>query len=113
MRKTAGEMIRQRRLELHMSQEELAKKTGYSDKTAISKIESSKRDLSQTKIMTFAKALRTSPLYLLGYTEDPTPHLGLSTQSTRLLIDRFESASEDTQRAICLLLGIDYASLQG
>lgn len=108
MQKQVGKMIKQRRLELHMSQEELAKKLGYSDKTAISKIESSKSDLTQSKIVQFAKALNTTPLYLLGY----EPSHGLSTQTTRLIIDRFESAPEDTQRAICILLGIDYASLQ-
>lgn len=40
-----------------MSQDDLAKKTGYSDRTSISKIEAGKVDLSQSKIVQFADAL--------------------------------------------------------
>lgn len=36
----------------------------------ITKIESGKVDISQKKIMSFAKALDTTPAYLMGWTED-------------------------------------------
>lgn len=58
--------IKKKRLELGMSQDELAKKTGYKDRTSISKIESGKVDLSQSKIKAFAMALDTTTSELLG-----------------------------------------------
>lgn len=66
-----GLRIRERREALKMSQTELAKITGYSDKTAISKIENCHSDLTQSKILTFAKALHTSHQYLMGWTDNP------------------------------------------
>lgn len=50
-----------------MSQDELAKMTGYSSRTSISKIEKGEVDLSQSKIKVFADALGTSPELLLGW----------------------------------------------
>ena len=58
--------IRNRRITLHLTQDELAKKMGYSDKSMISRIESGKIDLSESKIMEFAKALGTTPMALMG-----------------------------------------------
>lgn len=60
--------IKNRRLELGMTQSELAKKMGYSEKSMISKIESGKVDLPQSKIVDFAKALNTTPSALMGWT---------------------------------------------
>ena len=64
-----GERIRSRRMALKMSQDELAKKLGYSSRSAINKIEKGINDVSQSKLFDFAKALRTTPTYLLGYSE--------------------------------------------
>lgn len=58
--------IKAKRLELGMTQDELAKKLGYSGKSMIAKIESGKVDLSQSKIIAFAKALDTDPGELMG-----------------------------------------------
>lgn len=66
---TLYENIKARRLELQMSQEQLAKLTGYSDRTSISKIEAGKVDLSQSKIKLFAAALQTTPAQLMGWEE--------------------------------------------
>lgn len=62
--------IKQRRLELGLSQTELAKLVGYADKGMISRIENGKVDLPQSQIEKFAIALQTSPSYLMGW-EDP------------------------------------------
>lgn len=66
-----GLRIRERREALKMTQTDLAMLTGYSDKTAISKIENCHSDLTQSKILTFAKALHTSHQYLMGWTDNP------------------------------------------
>lgn len=62
--------IRKRRLELKMSQEELALKTGYKDRSSVAKIEKGLVDLPQTKIKLFAKALNTTEPELIGYEEN-------------------------------------------
>ena len=65
-----GERIRKKRLELGLSQEELAKKVGYKSRSSINKIEGDGRGLPQTKIVAFANALETTPSYLMGWTDD-------------------------------------------
>lgn len=62
-----GARIKKRREELGMSQEELAKKVGYKSRSSINKIELDGRGLPQKKIVAFAKALQTSPAYLMGW----------------------------------------------
>jgi transcriptional regulator with XRE-family HTH domain len=49
--------IKEKRIELGMSQEDLANKTGYTSRSSIAKIEKGEVDLSQKKIFAFAKAL--------------------------------------------------------
>ena len=63
------ENIKELRNSLGLSQEELAKKVGYKDRTSIAKIEAGKVDLSQSKIYEFAKALNTTPSDLMGWEE--------------------------------------------
>ncbi len=63
------ENIKRLRKEKKLSQEELAKRTGYTDRSSIAKIENGDVDLSQSKIMAFADALGVSPQYLMGYPE--------------------------------------------
>ena len=62
--------IKLRRQELNMSQEELAMKVGYKTKSSINKIESGQNDISQSKIYEFAKALKTTPSYLMGWEDN-------------------------------------------
>jgi toxin-antitoxin system, antitoxin component, xre family len=57
--------IRNRRKELKMTQDELAKLTGYNDRSSIAKIEAKKADLSQSKIIAFAEALKVNTSYLM------------------------------------------------
>lgn len=64
-----GDRIRALRLELNMTQDELAQKLGYKSRSTINKIELGINDLTQSKIMEFAKALHTSPAYLMGWTD--------------------------------------------
>ena len=59
--------IRNRRLELAMSQEELAHKVGYTDRSSIAKIETGKVDISVGTLRKIAEALETDPLTLLKY----------------------------------------------
>lgn len=72
------ENIKILRESLDMSQDELAKKVGYSSRTSIAKIESGLVDISQSKIVAFANALNTTPAYLMGWEDETgTTDLGL------------------------------------
>ncbi len=53
-----------------MSQQELAEKVGFKTASAVNKIELGLRDINQTKIILFAKALGTTPSYLMGWDDE-------------------------------------------
>ena len=59
-------LLRERR---GLSQEELALKVGYKDRSSIAKIEAGLVDLTQSKIAAFASALCVSPAELMGISE--------------------------------------------
>lgn len=50
----------------HMTQDELAKLTGYSNRSAIARIERGEIDLPQSKILEFSNALKVPPGMLMG-----------------------------------------------
>ncbi len=58
--------ILQRRRELGLSQEELAARMGYRNKSSITKLEKGINDIPQSKVEEFAAALETTPAWLLG-----------------------------------------------
>jgi repressor LexA len=66
---TIGERIKKKREELKLSQEQLAEIMGYKSKTSIHKAEQGITDLPQSKIIEFARALKTTPSYLMGWEE--------------------------------------------
>ena len=61
-----GERIRQRREQLGMTQGELAKFVGYTSRSSVAKVEANANGMVQSKLIAFAKALKTTPSYLLG-----------------------------------------------
>ena len=62
--------IRKRRKELGMTQDELARLTGYNDRSSIAKIEAKKADLSQSKIIAFSEALKVTTSYLMDESKE-------------------------------------------
>lgn len=62
---TMYDRIKRLREEQDMSQDELAKKCGYSDRSTISKIEKGERNLPGSKIKIIAEALGVKPSYLM------------------------------------------------
>lgn len=59
---TIGEIIRERRTELEISQDELAKRVGYTNRSSIARIESGEIDLPYSKIVSIANALSLDPV---------------------------------------------------
>lgn len=64
---TVGDRIREIRVSLEISQTELAKRAGYSDKTRISKIENSGNEISMKQVKRIAKALNVDSAFLMGW----------------------------------------------
>lgn len=63
-----GDKVKKRRLELGLTQEELAKRMGYSSRVSINKIENG-RQVSQKIIIRLAKALNLPATYLMDLDE--------------------------------------------
>lgn len=76
MSTTIGANIKARRMELQMTQRELAAKMGYTDHTTITRIEAGKTDPPQSRIAQFAKALNTTPARLMGWSQDKPEETG-------------------------------------
>lgn len=80
-----GTRIKQKRLELNMTQDELARKVGYTSRSSINKIELGFVDLPQSKIAAIANALGTTPAYLMGWDSEKdtatSPFVGFSNIS--------------------------------
>lgn len=99
---TINERIRQRRLELGFTQEELAHKIGYKSKVAICKIESGQRHVRQDMIENLAIALDTTPSYLMGWDKEDDD----ATLSDRLLT-RYRELDDLDQAMVRRLLKCD------
>ena len=67
---TIGKRIKDLRTSLDMTQDELAKLTGYKSRSSIQKIESGERDITQSTIAAFAKALKVTARVIMGWEEN-------------------------------------------
>ena len=101
---TVGERIKSKRLELNMSQDELAKKVGYKSRSSINKIELA-RDLPLRKVEKMATALDTTPAFLMGWEE---AELQAVTDAERIKAERlyelYVKSSPEVQQAVELML---------
>lgn len=98
---TIGQNILRLRKELGMTQEELAKKMGYTSKSSINKIEMGKSDIPQSKIAKFAEVLGTTPAYLMGWKDDNkenTPEDIKLSEGEKVLIDLFRKLPDEAQK---------------
>lgn len=103
------ENIRRYRMDAKMSQAELAKRTGYTDRSSIAKIEKGLVDLSQSKIKQFAEVLGVTPGHLMGWDEKPAEELqGMGSLAAQVLMDpaalevvqKFMSMDETDRQAV-------------
>ena len=105
---TVADRIRNKRCELQLSQEELAKRANYSDKTRISKIENSGDDISMKQIKRIAEALGVSSAFLMGWENDielePVDPKAEMIKRAKALDDMYTSATPEVQNAVDLLL---------
>lgn len=107
---TIGDRIKARRLELDMSQDELARLVGYKSRSSINKIESDGRLLPQRKIMEIANALNTTPAYIMGWEESnetEAPSVPLTPRDERQIAADLEKmlADLDSKNAMAAMGG--------
>ena len=100
------EIIKTLRIQNRLSQDDLAKLTGYTDRSSIAKIESGKVDLTESKIKLFANVLGVSPAHLMGLTDvipptAPTPEL---TKDEAQLVTDYRDASDEIRSAAATML---------
>lgn len=100
--------IKKFRTERGMSQETLARLTGYTDRSSIAKIENGDVDLQQSKINKFAKALGVSPGDLMGNVDDTVElkEVGYIDAEDAAILRAYHSASDDIKDAVRRVLGL-------
>lgn len=99
-----GKRIRYYRTLEELSQEELAKKVGYTSRAMICKIESGKSDISQLMLIKFANALNVSPYDIMFASEDEneeeqgTPYCGINlSDDEKMFIDAYRKAGQSAR----------------
>lgn len=106
---TVGERIKQRRMELGLTQEELAIRMGYKGKTAVCMAETRGDNVTTTKVAKFAKALDVTPRWLMGF-EDPDDHAEdvvdylVNTREGKEFIELYQGATPAIRNAVLTLL---------
>ena len=83
-----GDRIKHRRIELGMSQDELARRLGYRSRSSINKIEKDASGLPQTKIAAIASVLQTTPSYIMGWEEVQQKNSTLVDITIRMRTDK-------------------------
>lgn len=99
--------IRNRRIELGLTQAELAKKIGYRSISTIAKIERGINDIPQSKIKAFADALNTTPGELMGEVEPAPVPLSL-TQQEETHIKKYRQLDADGRERVDYVLDMEY-----
>lgn len=84
------------------TQEELASRMGYTDRSMIAKIESGKVDLAQSKILEFAKVFGVTPGDLMDSVE--TSNEAEKSARNRKFIELLEGADTELQDYVVNLL---------
>lgn len=115
---TIGERIKQRRKELNLTQQELADRLGYKDRSAVCQVERDKNNsITTDRVIAFADALYCTPAYLMGWKDDEMQitiefekyYKNLKRQGSRLAayLEAFAKLSPESQDKV-----IDYMNYQ-
>lgn len=97
-----NDRIKALRKQKQLSQDELARLTGYTDRSSIAKIEAGQVELTESKILSFARALEVSPSYLMGISDAvpiPSPVMELSHDEKQLVTD-YRALNEEGKTAV-------------
>ena len=101
-----GDRIKARRVQLGLSQEELAAKLGYKSRSTINKIELGVNDITQSKVSAIAKALDTTSAYLMGWDDEQPSSVsaeGLSADQIKAIEKIKNMSPEELARKMAAL----------
>lgn len=98
-----GKRIKARREELGLSQDDLAKMVGYTSRSSIAKVETNANGMVQSKVVAFAKALQTTPAYLMGWVDNEETEKKNDTITDIILKLRSDSELLNMVKDICEL----------
>jgi repressor LexA len=83
-----GQKIKERRQELQWSQRELSERMGYNNHSTITRIESGKVDVPQSRIVRFSEVLGVSIAYLMGWDDEiEQDPVGTAERHIEILMD--------------------------
>lgn len=112
---TVGERIKLRRTELGLTQEDLAKRLGYSTKSAICRIEKDyEQNLTSDRLSRIANALSCTPAYLMGWKDDvelSSPELDAeitNDKEFKQLWKQYLTLTEEQKASVRVLIGTYY-----
>lgn len=97
--------IKELRKKAGLTQEELAKKVGYTDRSSIAKIESGLIDPPQSKIKQLADVLGVLPSTLLGWDQEPEDQAAfeadiLTDPELMSMVREYMTLSEEKKKAV-------------
>ena len=98
-----GEKIKLRRKELRWSQRDLAEKMGYNHST-ITRIETGKIDIPQSRIVQFAEVLHTDIAYLMDWEEEKPVQEDELSENIKKLVDFAKSVPDDKVELVLKLM---------
>lgn len=97
---TVGERIKARRLDLGLSQEDLARRMGLKNRATVCHAERDTGEQMTSKTLeNYARALHCSPVYLMGMTDDPEPltEFYLTDEEQTLIVNYRKAPERDRQ----------------
>ena len=65
-----GLRIKHRREELGLTQDDLARRMGYTNRSTITKVEKGVNDITQSNVVKYANALECTTAYLMGWEDE-------------------------------------------
>lgn len=106
---TTADRIRNRRIELGLTQLEVAKRLGFKSKAAVCKVEKQGDDVTLKNVEKFADALNCSPSYLMGWLEDSDDEdeaqkKSVDDKEVSEFITLFRNLDENQQKLVCNLM---------
>lgn len=106
-----GQNIKNKRLELGLTQEQLAQRVGVTSKAAISRVENGHEDLTTVRVKKYAEALNCTPAELMGWNVNNSDHRLVSYYEK--IINAYKESSLKDKKAICAILDIPFEEDKG